>query len=168
MHRSAYDDRITRRRQQFPADRQPYNKIRPWRQGSGLQSPPGSAFSMDGPPRPGWFGSVNSSSSMGAPFSTMNATRTPKAVYSARREADLVMTSIENQLCSGWPCSSPELNLLPSAGSIGPGSHLLSAGDVTFCFILNLARNWVKSFVFHSTRTVGYPRPRHEGSAPNT
>ena len=27
--------------------------------------------------RPGWFGSVNSSSSMGAPFSTMNATRTP-------------------------------------------------------------------------------------------
>src|ERR1700722_8043337 len=27
--------------------------------------------------RPGWLGSVNSSSSMGAPFSTMNATRTP-------------------------------------------------------------------------------------------
>jgi len=47
--------------------------------------------------RPGWLGSVNSSSSMGAPFSTMNATRTPSdGLY--RRNQDFAASKLKGEI----------------------------------------------------------------------
>ena len=58
--------------------------------------------------RPGWLGSVNSSSSMGAPFSTMNATRTPSdgllgGIRISRPASSEARSATSNATCGNLP-----------------------------------------------------------------
>jgi hypothetical protein len=107
--------------------------------------------------RPGWLGSVNSSSSIGAPFSTMNATRTPSASF-----LEPIVTS-RTAYCPrkpvlrrcARPCTSGRLRLVGRKRRVGnrdteyltrwrmlvAGARFATNSDPIFAIRLSLGQN---------------------------